>query len=213
MIYHTRVFEKLSDEKKNRILTTAAAEFSVCGYQAANINVIADKCGVSVGALYKYFTTKENLFLTVCMDAVRQLSESLKAVEELGGGIFEKVENVIRTILSHSRRYSELINLYIEITTEGNSELASKLSYQMESVSAEYYRRLIRQAVDSGELKSGCDAGMAAFCMDNLFMALQFSYASEYWKERMKIYVDENIFDDDERVVSGMMNFIKNALK
>ncbi len=213
MIYHTRVFEKLSNEKKNRILTTAAAEFSVFGYQAANINIIADKCGVSVGALYKYFTTKENLFLTVCMDAVRQLSESLQAVEEGGGGIFEKVENVIRTILSHSRRYSELINLYIEITTEGNSELASKLSYQMESVSAEYYRRLISEAVESGELKPGGDAGMSAFCMDNLFMALQFSYASEYWKERMKIYVDENIFDDDERVVAGMMNFIKNALK
>ena len=212
MTYHTELFGRLPDEKKQRILNRATEEFSRLGFRAANINVIAEKCGVSVGALYKYFGTKDNLFLSVCSLAARQLSDSLDYVESMGGGILDKIERVLRLILSHSRKYGALVNLYNEITTEANRELASRLSYQMESLSARYYRTLIERARDEGHMPESVDAGMAAFCLDNLFMTLQFSYASEYYRSRMRIYVSETILDDDERVVHGMLAFIRNAL-
>ena len=168
--------------------------------------MIAEKCGVSVGALYKYFGTKENLFLSVCSVAVRQLSDSLEEGGIHGGGeVLVKIESLLRLIQVHSRKYGALINLYNEITTEANRELASRLSYQMESLSARYYRNLIERARDEGHIPESVDAGMAAFCLDNLFMTLQFSYASEYYRSRMRIYVSETILEDDERVVRGML--------
>lgn len=212
MEYHTPLFDKISDEKRERIITTAAGEFARNGYNAANINEIARKSGISIGALYKYFKTKENLFLTVCMDSVAQLTRGLKEVQQSGGDIFDKFEMIIRMVLKHSRENSEIINLYNEITTEGNRDLASKLSSQMESVSAEYYAGLIEEAAGKGLIDSGIDSRVFAFCLDNLFMTLQFSYASEYYKERMKTYIDRDIFEDDERVVHGIMTFIRRAL-
>lgn len=191
----------------------AAQEFSRLGYQAANINVIADKCAVSVGSLYKYFTTKENLFLTVCSEAVRQLAESLEAVEREGGRLIDKVDRLIRIIQAHSRRQGTLINLYNEITTEANRDRAAQLSYQVESLSASYYRRLIEEALRNGEIDGETDGAVAAFCMDSLFMTLQFSYASEYYGDRMKIYISETILEDDDRVREGLLRFIGNALK
>jgi len=41
----------------------------------------------------------------------------------------------------------------------------------METVSSELYSRLIREARQKGEIASEVDDRMAAFCMDNLFMA------------------------------------------
>lgn len=213
MKYSTALFERLKPEKQDRILTIASKEFAALGYKTANINIIADKCGISVGSLYKYFGTKENLFLTVCSLTVDALKSALEQVEQIDGGFFVKVEQILRIIQIHSRQNPDTIHLYNEVTTQGNRELTAKLSYEMESVSAEYYSRLICEAREMGEIASDVDDRMAAFCLDNLFMALQFSYATEFYQERMKIYVDSNIFDDDERVLKRTMDFIRRALR
>jgi len=212
MIYYRDLFGRLPEEKQEKILTVAAREFADLGYQAANINIIAEKCGVSVGALYKYFGTKENLFLTVCSTAVEQLTESLEGVEREGGYLLDKIDRLIRIIQTHSRKQGVLINLYNEITTEANRDRAARLSYQLESLTADYYRRLIEEAQRTGEVASGTDTAVAAFCMDNLFMTLQFSYASEYYRDRMKIYISETILEEDDRMREGLLSFISKGL-
>ncbi len=35
------------------------------GFSAANINVMAKNAGISIGSMYNYFESKENLFLAV----------------------------------------------------------------------------------------------------------------------------------------------------
>ena len=213
MKYCTPLFERLKPEKQKRIIEAATNEFASLGYRTANINIIANKSGISVGSLYKYFETKENLFLSVCSIMVDTLRTSLELIDNTAGGFYDKIEQIIRIIQQHSREFPGVIHLYNEVTTQGNSELAAKLSYDMESVSAELYSRLIAEAKDSGEVAAEVDERMAAFCVDNLFMTLQFSYATEFYMERMKVYVDEEIFDDDERVLKGCMSFIRRALE
>ncbi len=194
-------------------MNIASREFASLGYRAANINIIAEKCGVSVGALYKYFGTKENLFLMICSLPVKTLKASLENIDRIEGGFFDKVEQIIRVIQQHSRNNPDTIHLYNEVTTQGNRELAAKLSYEMETLSAEYYSKLIRTARENGEVAADVDDHMAAFCIDNLFMSLQFSYASEFYRERMKVYVTPDILDDDERVLRTTMAFIRRALQ
>ena len=206
------LFERLAPEKQQRILSIASTEFASLGYRTANINIIADKCNISVGSLYKYFGTKENLFLSVCSLTVEALKSSFEKVQNEEGDFFKKVELIIRIIQKHSRNNPGTIHLYNEVTTQGNRDLAAKLSYEMESISADFYANLINGAKGRGEIDIDIDERMAAFCLDNLFMSLQFSYATEFYQERMKVYVDPNIFDDDERVVKGSMDFIRRAL-
>ncbi len=44
-------FQKISEEKRQRILDAAIIEFSEHGFDSANINNIAQKSGISVGSL------------------------------------------------------------------------------------------------------------------------------------------------------------------
>jgi AcrR family transcriptional regulator len=58
-------FEKLSPEKRERLLQAAATEFATHGYDDASMNQILEKAGVSKGAAYYYFDDKADLFITV----------------------------------------------------------------------------------------------------------------------------------------------------
>ncbi len=211
MKYHTQVFDNISDEKKHSVLNAASEEFAELGYSAANINVIAGKAGVSIGSIYKYFSTKENLFLTVCAQSVTLLTETLDTVMRGSGSFYEKVEMLLRIIQSHSREQSVMVNLYNEITTEGNKELVKKLTNQMESVSTHCYSLMIEEGQKTGSIDPDINAEIFAFHLDNLFMSLQFSYASEYYKERMKVFIGDEVFTEDEKIVRHTLEFIRRA--
>ena len=58
-------FEKLSEEKQDRILDAAAREFAANGYEKASLNLILERAGISKGAAYYYFEDKADLIATV----------------------------------------------------------------------------------------------------------------------------------------------------
>ncbi|PJZ69753.1 AcrR family transcriptional regulator [Leptospira perolatii] len=210
--YYQEPFERISEEKQNRILSVAIAEFANKGFNNANTNTIATKAGISVGSLYKYFQTKEEFFLAAVNHGIGQLEKTLAFVLLEENDLFGKIESILRIIQRHSRENQDIIRLYNEMTSEGNSELIRKLSSELESVSAQFYTQLIAEAKKEKVVSSDINERLFAFCLDNIFMTLQFSYASEYYRERMKIYVGSDAFERDEEVISELMKFIRRAL-
>ena len=57
----TERFEKLSDDKKNRILEAAQEEFARVPFEEASINQIIKNAGISRGSFYTYFEDKNDL--------------------------------------------------------------------------------------------------------------------------------------------------------
>ena len=212
MKFHNDIFDRISAEKKERILKVATEEFSKNGFSGTNVNIIAEKLELSVGSLYKYFDTKENFFLTVVNNCVAMLEQVLDDVLNRQISFFDKIEEILRIIQKHSRENPQVINLYNELTTEGNIKMAEKLSHQLETVSADCYRTLIDQAIEANIVDNTINSRIFAFCLDNLFLTLQFSYASEYYRNRMKIYIGDFSLDDD-LMISEIMRFIRKALQ
>ena len=62
-----KTFLKLTPEKQQRILNAAADEFIEYKdqYEKSSVNRIADRAGISVGSIYKYFYDKDDLFFCV----------------------------------------------------------------------------------------------------------------------------------------------------
>jgi len=53
---------------------------------------------------------------------------------------------------------------------------------------------------------------VTSFVIDNIYMMYQFSFSSDYCKERMKIYLGEEKLNDINQVESSIMKFIRRAL-
>lgn len=205
-------FNKVSPEKQGRILEAAIDEFAEHGYDSANINNIAQKAGVSVGSMYKYFDSKEDLYLTVVHLGVETLKAALEDIVTREADLFNRIEMILRAIQTFSRRYVNLTRLYNEMTTESRSDLTWTIVSHMEGVTAELYASYIKEAQGNGQIRQDIDPKYFAFFLDNLFVQLQFAYACDYYKNRMKMFVGEDAFDNDNLMVAQLMKFIRGAL-
>jgi AcrR family transcriptional regulator len=205
-------FEKISLEKQRKILESAVTEFAGKGFSEANINVIAKNAGISIGSMYNYFESKENLFLAVVDYGYKELENALSTVDLGKGDIFDKFEMLIRIAQQFSKQHPELNQIYLDLASQGLFHLSRKLSRQVESITAFFYRSLMKEAKNQGLIAHDIDEYVTSFCLDNLMLLLQFSYSSEYYKERMKIFAGADALENDEKIVRGMMRFIRGAL-
>jgi len=88
------------DETRRRILDVASAQFRESGIAAIGLAGIMSEAGLTNGAFYTHFASKEDLVREVLMDALTRREERHKANLENGVA----VETVIRDYLSTRHR-------------------------------------------------------------------------------------------------------------
>lgn len=211
--HHKATFDNISPEKRRRIIETATKEFAKKGYHDASVSNIAAKSGISVGAIYKYFDNKQDLFLTIVAHSIERMENLLMGLAKADEDVIKKVEKILREIINASREDGVMIKLYNSMTSINDKKLAEQFAKEMETMTSQIYIEAIREGQKSGEIRSDIDPTVAGFLIDNIFMNLQFSYAGDYYEERFKIYCGEDIHSRDEFVIEQILNFIKSALK
>jgi TetR/AcrR family transcriptional regulator len=207
-----KTFDHLPQEKQQLILTTATEEFAHKGYERTNINVIAEKAGISVGSLYRYFSSKEDLFLMSVHEGTAFLARTLDPIIESEQSILEKLRSIIHIIQTTSREHQSLIKLYSEMTSVGNVDLVQRFSHVIEKSSSDAYAKILQEGQQRGEVRKDIDPRLGAFFVNNLFMSLLFSYVNGYYIQRFKTYAGETILEQDELVAQQMIGFLQGAL-
>lgn len=205
-------FERATDERKETVLQVGIEEFSSNGYENANINVIAKKAGISIGLMYKYFSTKEDLFITCVQRGMEILDEAVDEIINGDDKLLVKAEKLIRTTCAHSKRNASYIKLYNEITSDKGSDITATIVKEIETGTSKKYVNAITQALANGDVRQDLDPRLFAFFLDNLLTSLQFSYTCNYYKERFAIYTGVDIEEmDEEQIVKQLLKFIESA--
>lgn len=210
--YHKNTFDNISNERRQRILDIATSEFAANGYNATNINVIAKKSKISIGSMYSYFASKEDLFLTIVDKGFHLLESTLNEINLSEGDIFQILEKLLRASRDHAINYPELNQIYLDITTQGLSHLSNKLSRKLEEITYNVYLEIIEKAKQNNLIDPNINEQILSFCIDNLIIMFQFSYTSDYYKERMKIFIGPESMKNGDEIIQGVVNFMKKAL-
>lgn len=79
----TKNFEKISDEKKEQIITKGIEIFSKFSFVEARTDLITYEAGISKGLLFYYFGSKKNFYLYLFNYTIDLLTQDLK-YEEIG---------------------------------------------------------------------------------------------------------------------------------
>lgn len=209
--FHKEAFDKIPEEKRKRILEAATTEFADYGFENTSIQQIAKKAEISVGSVYKYFENKEELFSLVVKESLSSLEKLLLHYFSSKEDVIVKAEKVLKELLRFSKRHPQLIKLYCSITTGNNTEFSRMLAERVESISAKVYTEVIKNAQKSGDVRDDIDPNFFAFLLDNIFMMLQFSVSCDYYKERFKVYIGEEVETQDDLIVEQTLKFIKAA--
>lgn len=99
-------FTKLTEEKRNKIITASKQEFIDYGYQNASTNRIVKNCNISKGSLFYYFEDKEDLYLYLVELARSKFSSELKQLShKWSSDILERIKIMTETGLILFERY------------------------------------------------------------------------------------------------------------
>jgi len=205
------MLKKLSEDKINEILETGISEFAEHGPDKSNINVIAQKAGVSVGVLYKYYLNKDGFFEACLRHALKTLECVIGEVLVSDVKILVRAEQLIRALQTSVKSHPAYHMLYQQITVGSSKRYAPALAEQIEGISAKAYTAFIQQAQSQGEIRRDADPHLFAFFFDSLLTMLQFSYCCDYYKERFRIYCGEETVSRDEKVVAELLKFFESA--
>lgn len=204
-------FERAEPARREKVLQTGIDEFSAHGFENANINVIAKNAGISIGLMYKYFETKEDLFILCLEEAIEELNRVIESVLQSDDKILVRAEKLIRAIQQTSGKESRYVKLYNEITKLSDESKVRYYAEKIEGISYKAYAGFLAKAKEEGDIREDCDERMFAFFFDSLLMTLQFSYTCDYYRERFKVYCGDDIFEDDEAVVRELLKFLESA--
>lgn len=204
------MLKKLSEERLEAILEAGVEEFARHGLAGANMRAAADRAGISVGALYKYYGDKEGFFQACLNRSLEALERALSEVVAREAGLREYARQIIRTLLRFSREHGGYVRLYCSLAAAGGPEAAG-LAGQIEGPAARLYARYIAAGRDAGDLRRDLDPGMFAFFFDSLLMMVQFTGCCGYYRERFWLYCGGTPEDQEERLERELLKFFESA--
>ncbi len=210
-VFHKETFEKISKEKRDHVFTIAVSEFAENGYAATSINHVAKKAGISIGSMYSYFESKENLFLAIVQKGYELLEGALHTLD-CKKNIGETIDDLLRMAVHYAKKHPDMNKLYLSMMTEELSHFSEHLSKKFESITIDFYRKMLEKAAERGEIRKDIDIDMAAFAIDNLIVMLQLSFSTTYHGYRLRQYLGAEA-GNDENIIAKLRELIIRSLK
>ncbi|THF59796.1 TetR/AcrR family transcriptional regulator [Ollibium composti] len=139
------------ERQVQRILEAAKACFVRAGFQGASMHDICTEAGMSPGALYRYFASKEAIIAAICEADRREDATLFKAVTAKA----DVIEGMVLGAMTHIRHMHEsrAAPLFAEICAEAarNNAVESTCRCHVEQVQA-MFRAYLGEAMDRGEI-------------------------------------------------------------
>jgi len=154
----TRAPRRSAQQRRRLILQSAQAVFAANNYARVGTADLAKAAGISEPALYRYFASKKDLFISTIQDSGLRL---LEVWERLAMEVVNPLDIIWAIGLGyydHLRSRSPVMKLLFQAISEADDpdirralheNFASLIRFLMENIEEAKRRRLIRQDVDT----------------------------------------------------------------
>jgi AcrR family transcriptional regulator len=104
----------LEARRTAEILQVAAGVFAERGFANTQVQEIADRLGIGNGTVYRYFPTKEKLFVAAVENGLIELSETMDRVLAEEDDPIRQLERAVLEYLRFFQRRPEMAELFIQ---------------------------------------------------------------------------------------------------
>jgi AcrR family transcriptional regulator len=143
----------LGDRRREEILAAATREFAQRGFAGADLQLVADRLGLGKGTVYRYFDSKESLFLAAADRGMRLLKEEsdrevLKARDAL-----DRIVRATRAYLRFFDRHPELVELIVQERAEFKDRKRPTY-FVHHDVNVKPWKKLLQQLIAEGHIRN-----------------------------------------------------------
>lgn len=105
---------ELPARRRAEILEVATEVFAERGYGPTDLQVVADRLGVGKGTVYRYFASKEALFLAAVDHGMRRLKQAVDDAVAPVQAPLDQIATGVRTYLGFFDAHPEIVELLIQ---------------------------------------------------------------------------------------------------
>jgi AcrR family transcriptional regulator len=163
--------QQRSEETRANILDAAVRRFAMAGYDAASVDDICSEAGVSKGAFYHHFPTKQAVFLALLDGWLTTIDSGLDNFRQATiPETFVKMTQLLPVIFAAA---DDRMPMFLEFWTQASRDekiwdatIAPYRHYR------DHFAKLVQAGIDEGSLKEGVDVQAAAQVILSLAVGL-----------------------------------------
>jgi TetR/AcrR family transcriptional regulator len=207
----TRTFRRLDPDRRQAVLDALFAEAAEKGPGRLNIKEIAERSGASVGSLYQYFGSRENLVRLLVKISVGSIVELFRvSMISLRNLPFREA---LRYYILEGVRYSQSQKSLTRFLTlsayQGDEEIGKSVVQPIAKIMRDTVRELIKAGVDRGELRPDIDLDAASRAVNVLTIAMGDSQLTPYLNTYFQVSDKDVSF---ERTVDAALDLVLRGL-
>ena len=162
----------VSVTRKNQILDAATAVFAKLGFHDARMDDIVQESGLSKGALYWYFKSKEDIITAISERLFTTDIEQLAGLLNAEGTVSERLQLLMRDRIAGLQQMSDMVAILFEFYATALHQ--DGVRHFIKAYFQNFHEllvALIQQGIDRGEFRP-VDAVAAATALDAVFEGL-----------------------------------------
>jgi len=164
--------QQRSEETHNHILEAATHLFSKTGYDATGVAEICQAAGVSKGAFYHHFPTKQAVFMELLNTYLKGIETGFTLMRQETGNVPQAIIQMAEMVGSLFQTADIHLPIFLEFWTQANHDphiweaaIAPYRRYQS------YFAEMIQEGIDEGSLMP-LDTQLAARVLVSLALGM-----------------------------------------
>jgi len=159
--------KEIKSRRRSEILQAARKVIAEVGFSKVSMDMVAKKAKISKGALYLYFSSKDELFYSAIEEAFDNLKERAFKSLKTSDSSAEKIGKIILAHLKDTEKYQDFLKVFFvekmwEIMTSENPSYAklreTRISYE------NFIAEIIKEGCERGNFRK-MDEKKAAFVL------------------------------------------------
>jgi AcrR family transcriptional regulator len=159
-----RAGRKASPEKRVRILEAAIALFTTEDYHRVLVDDIAERAGVGKGTVYRYFPSKEAVFLELVELAASRAGEVVRADVDSNEPALTRLRRAVTMTLEYFRRNEPFLAILYHEKVFRSCRERNELEQRRAELRS-YFVRLIAEGIAEGSIRSDMEPLLGAIVL------------------------------------------------
>ena len=144
--------EGLAELRREQILAAATEEFARRGFAGTDLQVVARRLDLGKGTVYRYFRTKEALFLAAVDRGMRLLTARTNAAAARTLDPLDRIIRATHVYLEFFDEYPELVELFVQERAQFRDR-SRPTYFAHRDANLGPWRALLRSLMDEGKIR------------------------------------------------------------
>lgn len=206
-----RTFNRLDDDKKERVMRAAIEEFLSRGFENAKIEEIAQNASVAKGSIYQYFEDKKELFLysvTWSIDYFMKLIDRQTPLKDMD--VYDYFLSSGRERYALIKKEPLLVEFSFAVASGKYSSLTQEINSEYKRIGDEHELKLIANGKKKGTIREDLDDKTLLL----FFQGVTEKFTMEIFAKSKKLEPDptEEEFREMDRFMKSMVSLLKQGM-